>query len=244
MQRIKLVIQFLGVNYSGWQIQPNAITVQGEITRAICQITGEEVVVYGCSRTDAGVSALGLVAHFDTSSRIAPANFAKAINTHLPEDIRVLESSAVADDFHARFSVVSKTYDYNFYVSPISLPYIDMTCARANGPFDFDAAERASACFLGQHDFAAFCSAGNSTATTVRRISCISLSRTEFGYRLTITGDGFLYNMVRIIAGTLIAVGQGKISADSIPSILESGRRALAGPTAPARGLVLRSVEY
>lgn len=244
MKRIKLIIQFLGKNYSGWQIQPNVRTVQGEITRAVCELTGETVEVCGCSRTDAGVSAVGLVAHFDTNSRIEPANFGKAINTKLPEDIRVIDSCEVGEDFHARFSVKTKTYEYNFYVSPIRLPFIDATATRVNPPFDFEVARSAVACFLGKHDFSAFCSAGNSSSTTERTITAIDLIRTEWGFRLTVTGDGFLYNMVRIIAGTIIAVGQGKIPASCVPQIIASGDRSLAGPTAEPRGLVLRNVEY
>ena len=244
MKRIKLVIQFLGKNYSGWQIQPNVRTVQGEITRAVRELTGEEVEICGSSRTDAGVSAMGLVAHFDTNSRIEPNNFGKAINTKLPEDIRVIESTEVGEDFHARFSVKTKTYEYNFYVSPIRLPFFDTTAARVNPPFDFETARSAVGGFLGEHDFVAFCSAGNSTSTTQRTITAIDLSRTEYGFRLSVTGDGFLYNMVRIIAGTLIAIGQGKIPATAVPEIIASHDRSLAGPTAEPRGLVLRHVEY
>jgi len=244
MKRIKLVIQFLGQNYSGWQIQPNTTTVQGELNRAIAQITGEDVEIFGCSRTDAGVSAMGLVAHFDTNSRIEPRSFFKAINTKLPNDIRVLDSSEVASDFHARFDVKSKTYEYNFYVSPIRLPYIDSTSTRINPPFDFELAKQGVSTFLGRHDFSAFCSAGNSSSTTIRTIFDVKLVRTEFGYRLIITGDGFLYNMVRIIAGTLIEVGRGKILPTTLPQILASRDRTLAGATAEPRGLVLKSVEY
>lgn len=244
MKRIKLTIQFLGGNYSGWQNQPNATTVQGELTRAIEAVTGERTEVFGCSRTDAGVSAIGLVAHFDTESRIAPESFHKAINTKLPDDIRVLDSCEVSDDFHARFSVVSKTYEYNFYASPIRLPYFDTTATRINPPFDFDLAKSAVGAFFGTHDFSAFCSAGNSTSTTVRTISAIDLVCTETGYRLVVTGDGFLYNMVRIIAGTIIEVGQGKIPATAIPQIIASRDRQQAGATAEPRGLVLKKVEY
>lgn len=244
MKRIKLIIQFLGRNYSGWQIQPNAKTIQGELTRAIESVTGEQVDVFGCSRTDAGVSAVGLVAHFDTNSRIEAKSFYKAINTKLPEDIRVLDSCEVGKDFHARFSVVRKTYEYNFYVSPIRLPIFDITATKINAPFDFDLAKRAVSDFLGQHDFQAFCSAGNSSNTTVRTIFNIDLIRSELGFRLVITGDGFLYNMVRIIAGTIIEIGQGKIPADSIPQILASRDRNQAGATAESRGLVLKQVDY
>lgn len=244
MRRIKITIQFLGQNYSGWQIQPNQRTVQGELTRAICEITGESVEVFGCSRTDAGVSAIGLVAHFDTESRISGESFFKAINTKLPEDIRVLNSCEVDDNFHARFSVKSKTYEYNFYVSPVRLPYIDMTATRINGPFDFDKAKASVGAFLGKHDFSAFCSAGNSSSTTIRTIFAIDLIQTEWGYRLIVQGDGFLYNMVRIIAGTIIEVGQGKILAKDLPQIIASCDRNNAGATAEPRGLVLKQVDY
>ena len=244
MKRILIKIQFVGTNYSGWQIQPNATTIQGEVTRAIRMVCGTDVELEGCSRTDAGVSALGLMAHFDVDTRINPDTIYKAINTHLPPDIRVLSSKEVAPDFHARYDVKSKTYEYHFYESPISLPYYDALSTRINSPFDYEIARQACKVFLGTHDFAGFCNAKNNTSTTVRTIFDIDLERSNTGYCLRVTGDGFLYNMVRILAGTIIEVGQGKIDIANLTDILNSLDRSRAGDTAPARGLVLSEVRY
>ena len=244
MKRILIYIQFLGKNYSGWQIQPNVVTVQGELTRAVSEICGEDIELEGCSRTDAGVSAISMPVHFDTNTRINPDSIYKAINTRLPEDIRVLSSREVQPNFHARFDVKNKTYEYHFYESGVRLPYIDTTSTRINGPFDYESARLCCPYFVGTHDFSAFCSAGNSTATTVRTIFDMDLERTQNGYCLRVTGDGFLYNMVRIIAGTIIEVGQGKRDFATIPAILDSKDRKNAGTTAEPRGLVLKEVVY
>ncbi len=244
MKRILFKVQFVGKNYCGWQVQPEVKTVQGEIERAIFETTGEKVEVFGCSRTDAGVSALGLMAHFDTGTKINPDTIYKAINAHLPEDIKVLESCEVSSDFHARFNVKNKTYEYHFYESSLPLPYFDTLATRINEGFNLGVASEACKVFLGTHDFAGFCNAKNSSSTTVRTIFDINLAREGRGYVLSITGDGFLYNMVRIIAGTLIEVGQGKILASDLPEILNSLDRERAGDTAPSRGLVLAEVRY
>lgn len=244
MKRIKLIIQFLGKNYSGWQIQPDVVTVQGELTRAVCETCGEQIEIEGCSRTDAGVSAIAMPVHFDTNTRINPTSLYKAINSRLPEDIRVLSSEEVAPDFHARFDVKNKTYEYHFYVSGVRLPYIDTTSTRINGPFDYETARAACQHFVGTHDFAGFCNSKNSTLTTTRTIFDIDLYKTDAGYVLSVTGDGFLYNMVRIIAGTIIEIGQGKLDGTTLPEIIESKDRQRAGDTAEPRGLVLREVRY
>lgn len=244
MKRILIKIQFLGANYCGWQIQPNVVTVQGTLTEAVARACNVPVVLEGCSRTDAGVSAIEMPVHFDTNTRINPSTLYKAVNAYLPPDIRVLSSAEVPADFHARFDVKNKTYDYNFYISNIALPYIDSLSTRINGEFDYKLARRACKFFKGTHDFAGFCNAKNSTSTTTRTIFDIDLTQTETGYRLSVTGDGFLYNMVRIIAGTIIKVGQGKINYRDIPDIIASRDRLRAGDTAEARGLVLRKVRY
>ena len=244
MKRILLNIQFLGTNYSGWQIQPKNQTVQQTVQDAILNALNESVELFSSSRTDAGVHAYSMPAHFDTSTKIIPTNIYKAINAYLPSDIKVLSSTEVSKDFHARFNVKQKTYEYNFYSSIVPLPLIDATSARIPTPFDFELAKSACPYFLGKKDFKAFCSAGNQTLTTIREIKFIDLIKTEQGYKLIITGDGFLYNMVRIIVGTLIEIGQGKIDPHAIPNILESKDRKNAGKTAEPRGLVLKNVEY
>ena len=244
MKRIKIIIQFLGTNYSGWQIQPEQKTVQGEVTEAIFQALGERVDLQSSGRTDAGVHALAMPAHFDTNTKINSGNIYKAINAYLPEDIKVLSSEEVKEDFHARFDVVEKTYEYHFYASNVRLPYIDMTSARISTPFDYETAKSVCEYFIGIHDFVGFCSAGNQTATTIRNIRKIGLKKEGEKYVLSVTGDGFLYNMVRIIAGTIIEVGQGKIKAQDLPSIIESKDRARAGKTSEPRGLVIKNVKY
>ena len=244
MKRIKIIIQFLGTNYSGWQFQPGLKTVQGEIQNAIFSALGEKVEVFSSGRTDAGVHAYAMPAYFDTNTKIQPNNIFKALNSYLPDDIRVLSSEEVNEHFHARFDVKEKTYEYHFYANIMRLPLIDATKARIPTPFDFDLAKSVCPYFVGTHDWKGFCSSGNSTATTVRTIKKMTLSKEKDGFVLSVTGDGFLYNMVRIIAGTIIEVGQGKIAPEKIPEIIKSCDRSLAGKTAEPRGLVLKSVKY
>ena len=245
MKRILLIIQYDGTNYSGWQIQNNATTIQGELNQAIFKALGEKVETVGSSRTDAGVHAKALPVHFDTNTKILAQNIYKAINTYLPDDIKVLSSQEVSSEFHARFNTKQKTYEYGFYVSEILLPLIDRFYSQVKGNFDFQKAKASCKYFLGTHDFAGFCSSGNSSVTTIRTITNIELTKEQDNkFKLSITGDGFLYNMVRIIAGTLIDVGCGKIDVFDIPMIVKSLNRKLAGKTAPARGLVLKEVKY
>ncbi len=245
MKRILLIIQFLGTRYSGWQVQPGQVTVQGEIERAIYETTGERVKIHSSGRTDAGVHAMAMPAHFDTDTRIQPENIYKALNTHLPDDIRVLSSCQVDEHFHARFDVKEKTYEYHFYVSPQPLPYFSTTEAWITPPFNFDLAKSILNEFLGTHDFVGFASARTEVTSTIRTIKKISLSKTSKDhFVLSVTGDGFLYNMVRIIAGTIISVGNGKIAPNEIKSIVESKDRKRAGDTASAVGLVLKNVKY
>lgn len=245
MKRILILIQFLGTNYCGWQFQPNLKTIQGEVQNAIYKVLGENVEVHSSGRTDAGVHALAMPAHFDTNTRIIPNNIYKAINAYLPDDIKILSSRQVNQDFHARFDVKEKTYEYHFYISNVPLPYFQTTQAQISEPFDFDLAKSCLDYFLGTHDWKGFCSAKTQTLSTVRTIFKINLSKKSLNqFVLSVTGDGFLYNMVRIIAGTIIAVGQGKINVQDIPKIIESGERTKAGKTAQAVGLVLKNVKY
>lgn len=244
MKRILILIQFLGTNYSGWQTQPQEITVQGTIEEAIFQATGERVSLFSSGRTDAGVHALAMPAHFDTNTRILPQNIYKALNSYLPNDIKILSSNEVSSEFHARFDVKEKTYEYKFYVSNNVLPYFATTEAQVVEPFDYELANSCVQYFIGNHDWKGFCSAKTATKSTIRTITNIKLSKNENHYVLSVTGDGFLYNMVRIIAGTVIEVGQGKINPVDIPDIIKSMTRTRAGRTAPACGLVLKEVKY
>lgn len=245
MKRIFILIQFLGTNYCGWQCQNGLKTIEGELERAVFETTGENVTVHSSGRTDAGVHALAMPAHFDTNTRIMAGNIYKALNAHLPEDIRVLCSREVDSNFHARFDVKQKTYEYHFYVSNSPLPYFSATSARVAEPFNFERAKLALPAFVGTHDWKGFASAKTEVSSTVRTITDITLTQSfPNHFCLSVTGDGFLYNMVRIIAGTIIEVGQGKINPEEMAEIIASCDRNRAGKTAQAVGLVLKEVKY
>jgi len=245
MKRIKMIIQYLGTNYAGWQVQPNRTTIQGEIQKAIEQGLGEKVEIFGSGRTDAGVHAFGQVAHFDTNTRINSNNLYSVINRFLPKDIKILSTEQVDNDFHARFDVKQKTYEYHFYCSTVNLPLLDITHARVRFPFDFNEALIACKAFIGTHDFKGFCGANSKVKDTVRTIYSIWLSvGVDNTYCLSVTGNGFLYNMVRIIAGTIIEVGCGQIKVEDMESIIASGQRDKAGKTAQPCGLILKEVNY
>lgn len=240
-----MIIQYLGTNYSGWQVQPNQDTIQGQIEYAIKQVTNEDVEVHSSGRTDAGVHANAQVAHFDTDTRILPKKLAYAINAHLPNDIRILSTQQVADDWHARFDVKQKTYHYYFYASEVDLPLLSTTYARVRTDFDYEIAKANITEFVGVHDFAGFCSANTQASSTIREIYDIRLDDLGEGrYRLSVTGNGFLYNMVRIIAGTIIEIGCGKIDGTELKEIIDSKDRDRAGRTASACGLQLFEVKY
>lgn len=242
--RIVLKIQYDGTNYCGWQIQPNGNTVQAEIERAITTVTGEKCGVTASGRTDSGVHALGQIAHFDTNSSIPPEKFYSALNAVLPDDIKVLSSSLAPSDFHARFSAKRKTYEYKMYLSEFPLPLKDRYAARIIPPFDLEKAEAAAKTLVGKHDFKCFLAANSSVKDTVREIYRSEMTEKDGYIIYTVTGNGFLYNMVRIIAGTLLKVGQGKATCEDVANMLAAKDRALAGATMPAKGLTLVEVKY
>ena len=244
MRRIKLVVAYDGTNYHGWQYQPNATTVEGELNKALSTMLGAEVKVIGASRTDAGVHALGNVAVFDTDSRIPGEKFSYALNSRLPEDIRVVSSCEVPENFHPRYDCHNKIYEYRITRSEFMMPTKRLYSHHVYYRLDVEKMKEAAECFVGEHDFAAFCSAGSSVEDTVRTI--YSLEVTEEGEDLVIrvNGNGFLYNMVRIIAGTLLNVGCGKMSAEECRAAVNGMDRGLAGPTAPAKGLCLLKINY
>lgn len=316
-RRILLRVAYDGTNYHGWQLQPNAATIEGELNRALCALTGEEIVVTGASRTDAGVHALGNVAVFDTTSRIPAEKFSYALNQRLPEDIVIQSSKQVADDFHPRHCDCRKTYEYDILNRTFPLPAYRNTAYFLYGTLNIEAMRRACQAFLGEHDFASFCAAGAQVQTTVRTIYSLEVEcrpLTEAGtpvppasgeavnaadgkrgeqvqqaqsasgemlnaaagksdeqvqqaqpesgetaipaaggvnagsadplLTIRVKGNGFLYNMVRIIAGTLVEVGRGHIKPEEVAGIIAAKDRAKAGPTAPARGLRLVEIEY
>ena len=242
--RIKLTLSYDGTNYSGWQVQPNAVTVQQKLEEAVKASTGETVRVTGSGRTDAGVHAVMQVAHFDTTSSIPPERFYRALNAHLPVDIKVMKSELATDDFHAVTSAKKKTYTYSFYTSEIERPLKERYAVKLDKLPDVTKMRRAAKLFVGEHDFKAFCASGSGAKTTVREIYELKISKFRNDLRITVTGNGFLYNMVRIISGTLLAVGNGEITIKDVKKMLEEGDRALGGRTLPAKGLCLMEVIY
>lgn len=242
--RIKLTIEYDGTAYAGWQRQENALAVQQVIEEALTKLTRARVVIAGASRTDAGVHALGQTAHFDTESRIPPDKYAFALNTMLPADIRIRKSEAVSEDFHARFSNKGKRYRYLIYQSPHAGALNRNTHAHVIYPLDDEKMRRELTALIGTHDFAAFAASGSVVKDTVRTIYNASLTRRGDELELLMEGSGFLYNMVRIIAGTLISVGAGRLEEGAFARAIQSGNRLDLGVTAPAHGLTLMEVYY
>lgn len=244
MTRVLLTISYDGTAYCGWQRQLNGDTVQAQIERALRRATGEDIAVTGASRTDAGVHALGQRAHFDTDCSIPPEKFPFVLNRFLPRDIRVLAGLAVPLDVHARFSATGKTYTYRIHnaAHPSAL-YRDLT-AFFPYPLDDVKMNAAARALLGTHDFAAFAASGGHTKTTVRTIDDLSVSREGERVTLRVHGNAFLYNMVRIIAGTLMDIGTGKLPPECLREALETRDRLSLGVTAPAAGLELTNVDY
>ena len=267
MRRIKLTVAYDGTRYCGWQIQPNGITVQEVLNRALSELLGEEIRTTGASRTDSGVHARGNVAVFETDARMPAERFAFALNTYLPEDIRIQGSEEVPADFHPRFTSTIKTYEYRILHRTFPDPTRRLDALFCYDELDVGAMKRALAVLVGPHDFKSFQGAGGeaSVHTTVREIChaeilqeplepvCTLLTeegrRTfreteEYLLRIRVTGNGFLYNMVRIIAGTLLDIGRGHLQAEDMERILAAKNRGAAGPTAPAHGLTLISIRY
>ena len=245
MKRVGLVVAYDGTNYSGWQIQPNGITIQGVLNDALTDLLGEKIEIMGASRTDAGVHALGNVAVFDTNTRIPGEKISYALNQRLPEDIRIQLSEEVEPDFHPRYCDSEKTYEYRILNRKFPVPTERLYSYFYHYKLDVDRMQAAANMLEGEHDFKSFCSVRTQVTDTVRTVYRIDVTRNEDDIiTIRVTGNGFLYNMVRIIAGTLMAVGTGHIQAEDMPSILEAKDRRAAGPTAPARGLTLIEMKY
>ncbi len=244
MRRIHLTVEYDGTDYAGWQRQSNAMTVQEQLERAVKRLTGETVCVSGASRTDAGVHALGQSAHFDTESRIPADKFSFALNTLLPPDIRVVRSEEVSAEFHSRFSGHGKRYRYLIHAAPHAGALDRRTHAHVIYPLDVEKMRREALDLVGTHDFAAFAASGSVVKDTVRTIYRVEVSQHGSEICLIVEGSGFLYNMVRIIAGTLIGVGSGKLAPGAFRRAIESGSRLDLGVTAPAHGLTLMEVFY
>lgn len=240
VRRIMLTVAYDGTDYSGWQYQPGKATIEGVLNRELSRLLEEDIKVIGASRTDAGVHAEGAVAVFDTSSRIPGEKFSYALNQSLPDDIVVRKSEEVANDFHPRRVESRKTYRYSIWHDTFPMPTNSRYTYWVYTKLDVNAMEQAAECFVGEHDFAGFCSAAADVESTVRTIYDMQVRcPDEHRIDIYVTGSGFLYNMVRIIAGTLIEVGEGKILPGDIPGIIGSLDRSKAGKTAPAKGLTL-----
>ena len=244
MRRIKLTVAYDGCNYSGWQIQPNASTIEQVLDNAINKVTGEKVHVIGASRTDAGVHGLGNVAVFDTVSGIPGDRWAYAITPHLPEDVSVVESREVSPEFHPRHCNTVKTYEYRILNTRFPIPQFRNYSWHVKEPLDVNAMQSAAQRLVGEHDFKSFCAIGAQVKTTVRTIYACDVEKEGDIITIRVTGNGFLYNMVRIIAGTLVQVGGGAIEPEAVKEILAKKDRSAAGPTAPAHGLTMMGIEF
>lgn len=244
MRNVKLTIEYDGTNYGGWQRQKNSASIQQCIEEAITALTGKRTTITGSSRTDAGVHAKGQVANFLTDTTIPCSKLPFAINSRLPKDICILEAEDMPMEFHSRYDSKGKRYSYTILNRRVPPAYMRNYVAHCPYNLDYRAMEDSIGAFLGTHDFAAFRSTGSSAKTSIRTVRDIQLVKQGDIIRLYIEADGFLYNMVRIIAGTLIDVGLGKIAPSSIPYIIDSRDRNMAGITAPAAGLCLEKVFY
>jgi len=245
MKRIRLLVSYDGTDYCGWQIQPNGITIEEILNEKLKKLTGEDIHVIGASRTDSGVHALGNVAVFDTDSPIPPERMAYALNQKLPADIVIVKSEEVPPDWHPRYQEqISKTYEYHIYNAQIPDPLKRRYSTFVSFPLDVGKMQDGAAYLEGEHDFASFCNIRTNAENTVRRIDRIEIEKEDRDITIRVTGNGFLYNMVRIIAGTLIRVGRGFYTPEMVKEILEAEERTEAGVTAPPEGLTLVKIEY
>lgn len=258
MKRVLLVVSYDGTAYNGWQIQPNGNTIEGQLNTHLSNLLSEEIAVIGASRTDAGVHAKCNLAVFDTNARMPAQKISYALNQRLPEDIRIVKSEEVSLSFHPRKIETRKTYEYRIYNAEFPSPLHRLYSYFTYVPLDVEKMKRAAAYLVGQHDFYSLSTYKPEVENTVRTIYALDIvceqeevnpllqTQREFAPKtitIRITGNGFLYNMVRIIAGTLMEVGRGRMEPDEIPHILEAKDRQMAGPTAPACGLSLVNYE-
>lgn len=244
IKRIRLTVAYDGTNYHGWQIQNNGITIESELNRCLSELFGEEIKVIGASRTDAGVHAMGNIAVFDTHTRMPAEKVSYALNQRLPEDIRIQKSEEVAQDWHPRHCESRKTYEYRIYRGQFPMPVKRLYSYFTYHELDVERMRQAAAYLVGEHDFKSFCQVGAQVESTVRRILSLGVEEQGRDVVIRVCGNGFLYNMVRIIAGTLMEVGQGKRSPASMQEVLTACDRQKAGPTAPAHGLMLMKYEF
>lgn len=243
-KRVRLTVAYDGTNYHGWQIQNNGNTIEAELNRCLSGLLGEEIAVIGASRTDSGVHALCNVAVFDTVHPMPADKISYALNQRLPEDIRIQKSEQVPPDWHPRYCESRKTYEYRIYRGEFPAPVRRLYTLFTYLSLDVDAMRQAAGYLVGEHDFKSFCQIGAQVQSTVRTLYFIRIEEEGPEIAIRVCGNGFLYNMVRIIVGTLIEVGCGKRKPQDMQGIIEAGDRAAAGPTAPAHGLTLVKYEY
>lgn len=244
MRRIMLIVAYDGTNYHGWQLQPDVKTIEGVLNDVLSMLFNEEIRVIGASRTDTGVHALGNIAVFDTIARMPAEKVAYALNQRLPDDIRIQSSSEVPLDFHPRHQNSKKTYEYKIFNAEFPMPINRLYSYFTYAKLDVEKMRQTAEYLVGEHDFKSFCSVSAVVETTVRTIYDINVEKSGDMITIRITGSGFLYNMVRIIAGTLMEAGRGKLKPEEMKYILQALDRTKAGPTAPACGLTLISYEF
>lgn len=244
MKRVKLTVAYDGTNYCGWQLQSNGVTIEEKLNQALGSLFGEEIRVIGASRTDAGVHSLGNVCIFDTAARMPAEKISYALNQRLPDDIVVVDSCEVDPGFHPRFSKSRKTYEYRILNRRFPDPTRRLDTLFFHHPLQVERMQQAAAYLVGEHDFKSFASVHMQAETSVRTVYACEVKKSGDVICIRVTGNGFLYNMVRIIAGTLIKVGAGDIEPEEMESILTACDRSAAGPTAPAHGLTMIGLEY
>ena len=243
-KRVRLIVAYDGTNYHGWQVQPGMVTIESELNRCLSDLLKEEIQVIGASRTDSGVHALGNVAVFDTCARMPAEKISYALNQRLPEDIRIQRSEEVAGDWHPRHCNSRKTYEYRIYRGEFPMPVKRLYALHTYHSLEVEQMRQAAKFLEGEHDFKSFCQTGAQVESTVRTIYQVEVLEEGADLLIRVCGNGFLYNMVRIIVGTLLEVGQGKRSPESLQQILEAKDRGAAGSTAPAHGLLLYKYEF
>ena len=244
LSRRLLKISYLGTNYCGWQVQPNGISVQAVLGEALEKLLLDKVNISGCSRTDSGVHAKEFYLHFDTNSNIPDKGLVLGLNTLLPDDICAVSCNTVADDFHARYNAKGKNYKYEIYFSEIPNPFWQGRKLRLKKEPDFERAKQFCSLVIGKHDFASFSSSGRTVTDTVRTVSDCTVSKEGNCWTFSVTADGFLYNMVRIMVGSMLFFAEGKITKEDIEKAFENENRALLGNTVAPDGLYLNKVYY
>ncbi|MGI6594912.1 MAG: tRNA pseudouridine(38-40) synthase TruA [Christensenellales bacterium] len=244
MKRYKMTVEYLGTNYSGWQSQAKGVGVQQIIEAALSEFFKTDIKIHGSGRTDKGAHAKGQVAHFDIDTKIKEYNIIRAVNLILPSDIQIQNLEIVDNNFHSQYDAKSKVYEYKAYISKYERPTLEVDHARIIPPIDMNLIREKAKLLVGTHDFKAFCAVGSAIKDTTRTIYSIDVLEHDGEIIFRFEGNGFLYNMIRIIVGTLVFLGKGAIAKDSIEKMLETGDRDYGGKTYAAKGLTLKEVKY